>query len=128
VAQFTIGGLALDNSYSADKDGNLVGTYSVNRTPAQQWRLEKFSEGRYFLSNGSSNYTKVLDLDLPTGKIQIWTNPPAAENQLWSFVPVTGGYQIVNSYTKQCLTAGGLAVYASVQACSKADNQVWTVS
>ncbi|MGK4584900.1 protein kinase domain-containing protein [Kitasatospora sp. HPMI-4] len=128
VAQFTTGGVALDNSYSTDKDGNLVGTYTVNGTPAQLWRLEKFSEGRYFLRNGSSGYTKVLDLDLATGRIQIWTNPPGAENQLWSFVPVTGGYQIVNSYTKQCLTSGGLAEWAFVQSCSKADNQVWTIS
>ncbi|MBV6701562.1 protein kinase [Kitasatospora aureofaciens] len=128
VAQFTTGGVALDNSYSTDKDGNLVGTYTVNHSPAQMWRLEKFSEGRYYLRNASSSFTKVLDLDLATGKIQIWTNPPGAENQLWSFVPVSGGYQIVNSYTKQCLTSDGPAQWARVQACSTADNQVWTVS
>ncbi|GAA2248782.1 MULTISPECIES: serine/threonine protein kinase [Kitasatospora] len=127
-AQLASGGFALDNSNSTDKDGNLVGTYLVNRTPAQLWRLDKFSEGRYFLRNGSSNYTKVLDLELATGKIQIWTNPPGDENQLWSFAPVTGGYQILNSYTKQCLTSGGLAQWAFVQACSNAPNQVWTIS
>ncbi|MFD8086347.1 RICIN domain-containing protein [Kitasatospora sp. NPDC059722] len=118
----------MDNAYSVDKDGNRVGTYPANRSPAQQWRLDYFSDGRYLLRNGSTNYTKVLDLELTTGRIQVWTNPPGAENQLWSFVPVPGGYQVVNSSTKQCLTSDGMAQWVRVQACSEADNQVWTLS
>ncbi|MFD7902981.1 serine/threonine protein kinase [Kitasatospora sp. NPDC059747] len=128
LAQLSLGSNALDNAYSVDKDGNRVGTYPANRSPAQQWRLDYFSDGRYLLRNGSTNYTKVLDLELTTGRIQVWTNPPGAENQLWSFVPVPGGYQVVNSSTKQCLTSDGMAQWVRVQACSEADNQVWTLS
>ncbi|MEU8515430.1 protein kinase [Kitasatospora sp. NPDC048722] len=128
LAQLSVGSNALDNSYSVDKDGNRVGTYPVNRSAAQQWRLDYFSDGRYLLRNGSTNYTKVLDLDLATGRVQVWTNPPGAENQLWSFLPVPGGYQVVNSSTRQCLTSDGMAQWVRVQACSAADNQVWTVS
>ncbi|MFF2040893.1 protein kinase [Kitasatospora sp. NPDC058170] len=121
-------GGALDNSNSTDKDGNLVGTYLINGTLAQTWRLDKVAEGKYYLRNGSSNFTKVLDLDWRSGSVQIWTNPPVVENQVWSFVPVPGGYQIVNSYTRECLTSDGIARWARVSACSTAENQVWTVS
>ncbi|MEE1788509.1 protein kinase [Streptomyces sp. SP17BM10] len=128
LAVLAIGSNALDNAYSVDKDGNRVGTYPVNRSAAQQWRLEPFGDGRYFLRNGSTNYTKVLDLELTTGRIQVWTNPPGAENQLWSFLPVPGGYEVVNASTKQCLTSDGMAQWVRTQACSAEDNQVWTLS
>ncbi|MEV7027659.1 RICIN domain-containing protein [Kitasatospora sp. NPDC093558] len=128
AAQLSVGGNALDNSYSVDKDGNLVGTYPVNHSPAQLWRLEQASDGRYYLRNGSTNFTKVLDLDVASGRIQVLTSPPGNDKQLWSFVQVPGGYEIVNSSTEQCLTSDGAAQWAKVQACSKADNQVWTVT
>ncbi|MFJ2193340.1 protein kinase [Kitasatospora sp. NPDC087861] len=119
---------ALDNSQSRDQDGNEVDTYVVNGTLAQTWRLEKVAEGTYLLRNGSSNFAKVLDLDWKTGRVQIWTNPPGADNQAWSFVPVQGGYQIVNFWNKGCLTSDGIAHMARVAACSNAANQVWTLS
>ncbi|MFF3008203.1 protein kinase [Kitasatospora sp. NPDC057940] len=127
-AQITGVNGALDNSYSVDENGNRVGTFNVNNTPAQVWRLEKVSEGKYFLRNASSNYTKVLDLDTGDGRVQIWTSPPYNDNQLWSFVPVRGGYQIVNGTTKGCLTSDGVAYYVRVAACTSADNQVWALS
>ncbi|MFF1792076.1 protein kinase [Kitasatospora sp. NPDC058243] len=127
-AQITGVNGALDNSFSGDRDGNRVATFAVNGTPAQVWRLEKLSEGKYFLRNASSNYTKVLDLDTGDGRVQIWTSPPYNDNQLWSFVPVRGGYQIVNGTTKGCLTSDGVAHYVRVAACSNAESQVWALS
>ncbi|MFI9330094.1 protein kinase [Kitasatospora sp. NPDC052868] len=128
LVQITGTGGALDNSSSADRDGNLVGTYLINGTLAQTWRLDKVAEGKYYLRNASSNFTKVLDLDWRTGSVQIWSNPPGAENQIWSFVPVPGGHHIVNAFTKGCLTSDGIAQWARMSACSDADNQVWTLS
>ncbi|MEV7940581.1 protein kinase [Kitasatospora sp. NPDC088264] len=124
-AQIASVGGALDNSYSGDQNGNRVGTFSVNGTSAQVWRLEKVFEGKYFLRNASSNYTKVLDLDTGDGRVQIWTSPPFTDNQLWSFTQVRGGYQIVNGATKGCLTSDGAGYYVRVAACSNAENQVW---
>ncbi|MER7844385.1 protein kinase [Kitasatospora sp. NPDC096077] len=128
LAQITGNGAVLDNYSSVDKNGNGVNTYIPNGSLAQVWRLDKISEGRYYLRNGASNFTKVLDLDVPSKKVQIWTNPPAAENQIWSLVPVPGGYQIVNATTKECLTSYGVGYWVGVEACSDTPKQVWTFS
>ncbi|WP_369184999.1 serine/threonine protein kinase [Streptomyces sp. Y1] len=129
-AKITSLGAALDNYYSKDVDGNGINTYIVNGSEAQNWRLEKVSEGNYYLRNGSTNYQRVLDLDVKTGKVQIWANPPGADNQIWSLVPVTdGAYQIVNHATKECLTSAGVGYWASVATCTPGrEGQVWTFS
>ncbi|MFJ3218286.1 protein kinase [Kitasatospora sp. NPDC086801] len=127
-AQITSNGAALDNYLSEDRDGNQIDTFAVNDTPAQTWRLDKFTEGKYFLRNASSNFSKVLDLDVRDGRVQIWTSPPYNDNQLWSFEPLQGGYQIVNVATKGCLTSDGIGYWARVTACSHANNQVWVLS
>ncbi|MFD5465771.1 protein kinase [Kitasatospora sp. NPDC127059] len=128
ATQITANGAALDNYQSKNEDGNGINTYYANGTLAQTWRLEKIAGGKYYLRNGASGYTKVLDLDKGTRKVQIWTNPPAAENQIWDLVPVEGGYLIVNDWSKECLTSYGVGYWAGVSACSNAKGQVWAIS
>ncbi|MGA5822343.1 serine/threonine protein kinase [Kitasatospora sp. NPDC094028] len=128
-AQITSNGAALDNYYSKNEDGNGINTYIANGSSAQTWRLEKVSEANYYLRNGSTGFEKVLDLDVKTGKVQVWSSPPPSANQIWSIVPAVGGYQIVNYVTKECLTSSGVGFWASVSTCaSNRPGQVWTFS
>ncbi|MBV2155833.1 serine/threonine-protein kinase [Kitasatospora sp. SUK 42] len=127
-AQITSRGAVLDDYLSADRNGNRVATYPVNGSMAQTWGLLKVSEGNYLLQSGATNFTRVLDLDEPTGIVQIWTGPPYRDNQVWSLVPDPDGYQVVNHATKQCLTSDGPGYFVRVAACSDAEGQVWTFS
>ncbi|MEU1286825.1 RICIN domain-containing protein, partial [Kitasatospora sp. NPDC005856] len=128
VAQITGTNGALDNYSSLNQDGNMVGTYTANGTPAQLWELQQVGEGMYYLRNASSNFTKVLDQDRRSGSVQIWTSPPSGWNQVWAVSPVQGGYRLSNAESKMCLTSEGIGLGAHVTPCSGAANQVWTFS
>ncbi|MEU3564885.1 protein kinase [Kitasatospora sp. NPDC006786] len=127
LARISSNGGTLDNSYSKDQDGNQVDTFDANGTLAQVWRLDKVDEGRYYLRNASSNFTKGLDQDRDSGRVQIWTSPPSNWNQVWAITPVPGGHRIVNADTSLCLTSDGVGHWVRVAPCSGADNQVWTL-
>ncbi|MFG2908686.1 protein kinase [Kitasatospora sp. NPDC048286] len=128
VAQIAGANGALDNYQSADVDGNMVGTYVVNGTSAQLWRLDKVAEGMYYLRNASSNFTKVLDQDRTSRQVQIWSSPPAVWNQVWDIEPVPGGYRIYNVGTRLCLTSEGIGVGTRGADCTGGQSQVWTIS
>ncbi|MFJ7907298.1 serine/threonine protein kinase [Kitasatospora sp. NPDC096204] len=128
VAQIAGANGALDNYQSADVDGNMVGTYVVNGTSAQLWRLDKVAEGMYYLRNASSNFTKVLDQDRTSRQVQIWSSPPAVWNQVWDIEPVPGGYRIYNVGTRLCLTSEGIGAGTHGADCTGARNQLWTIS
>jgi hypothetical protein len=58
-------------------------------------------------------------------KIDQWTLNGGA-NQVWTFVPVSGGFEIVNKNSSQCMTTDGVAGDAVYQfPCVGADTQVW---
>ncbi|WP_051837765.1 serine/threonine protein kinase [Streptomyces sp. NRRL WC-3742] len=128
LVQVGSNGGVLDNYHSANVDGNQVITYGANGSTAQAWRLDKVSDGNYYLRNAATDFTKSLDLDVTTRLVQIWTNQPTRQTQTWSVVAVTGGYHIVNYATRDCLVFDGINYALRAATCSNTAEQVWTFS
>ncbi|MFE7559245.1 serine/threonine protein kinase [Kitasatospora sp. NPDC057500] len=126
------GGSVLYDQASLNRPGNPVITASDDGGTGGIWQLTPYVEGGYALSNGATEYSKVLNLEETRAQTQLAYRPvpPAtAPTQVWSFFPVPGGYVVtVARDAKRCLSAAGPGVPATVRTCAGSADQVWTVS
>ncbi|MFE2724161.1 serine/threonine protein kinase [Kitasatospora sp. NPDC059327] len=128
-ARLSNGGSVLYDQGALDQDGNPVVTTSDDGGPAAVWTLNPHQGGGYFLANGATRFTRVLDLEETYSRAQLWRSPPYSANQIWSFVPVAGGYMIViTKDSLRCLSAAGPSVPAAIRLCDGSSEQTWTVT
>ncbi|MFJ9948603.1 serine/threonine protein kinase [Kitasatospora sp. NPDC091207] len=128
-ARLSTGGSVLYDQGSLDQDGNPVVTTRDDGGPAAVWTLNPHQGGGYFLANGATQFTRVLDLEETYSRAQLWRSPPYSANQIWSFVPVAGGYMIViTKDSLRCLSAAGPSVPAAIRLCDGSSEQIWTVT
>ncbi|WP_380284427.1 RICIN domain-containing protein [Kitasatospora purpeofusca] len=130
LARLSNGGSVLYDQASLDQAGNPVVLTSDDGGPGGVWRLNPHAEGGYFLSNGATRYSKILDLEESRSQTRLWYAPtPTGPNQIWSFFPVPGGYVVtVARDAQRCLSAAGPGVPATVRTCAGSADQIWTVS
>ncbi|MFE7189960.1 serine/threonine protein kinase [Kitasatospora sp. NPDC057541] len=132
LARLSNGGAVLYDQASLDRPGNPVVLSSDDGGPGGVWQLTPYTEGGYALSNGATEYSKVLNLEEARAQTQLASRPapPAtAATQVWSFFPVPGGYVVtVARDSRRCLSAVGPGVPATVRTCAGTADQVWTVS
>ncbi|MDI2128341.1 serine/threonine protein kinase [Yinghuangia seranimata] len=125
----TTNGATLDNSFGRNKDGNDVITWSPNSSDAQLWQMVRpdgTDRPGYLLASVPTGGQRWLDVDGPSQTVQVWGGAWRPD-QLWTFVPVAGGYQIVNAATSSCLTDSGRASRTVVRQCAPGDaSQVWS--
>ncbi|MET8623635.1 RICIN domain-containing protein [Kitasatospora sp. NPDC004669] len=123
---------ALDLPYNNEVNGQRVGVWSANQSPAQTWDFWGYCDGTWAISHASSG--KVLDLDTRSGAVQLWDTPggwdglnrPAgdwmAANQKWRLTDEDRGWYLIrNVATGQCLKSNGIAQYTSVTSCNGND-------
>ncbi|MEU8510798.1 serine/threonine protein kinase [Kitasatospora sp. NPDC048722] len=128
-ARLTNLGLALTDQNSGTRNQNPV-IQSLDTSAASVWQLVPRQDGGgYFLTNGATGYQSRLDASEETSQTQIVASPTYSVNQVWSFMPTSGGYLVVlTGKTWLCLTAKGPSVPAAVSQCTGGPDQVWAVA
>lgn len=128
-ARLSNGGSVLYDQGALDQDGNPVVMARDDGSPAALWTLGPNQDGGRLLSNGATQDTKVLTLDETTSRTQLWRSPSNSPNQIWSFVPVAGGYMIyISKDSSRCLYAAGSSGPAAIRPCDGSPEQIWTVT
>lgn len=122
-------GLALTDKDSGVQNQNPV-IQALDNSRASVWQLVTRQDGGgYFLNNGATQYQSRLDASNETSQAQIWASPTYSVNQVWSFMPTSGGYLLaLTGRTQLCLTAKGPNVPAVVSQCTGGPDQVWAVA
>ncbi|MER7704583.1 protein kinase [Kitasatospora sp. NPDC097605] len=130
LARLSNGGAVLYGHTAPEQDGTPVVTSYDDGGPGGIWQLTPNTGGGYSLANGATQYSKVLELEETRSQTRLWQRPaPPALNQIWSFVPVSGGYLVtVAKDSQHCLTAAGPGVPATMRTCEASADQLWTVS
>ncbi|MEE1788744.1 protein kinase [Streptomyces sp. SP17BM10] len=122
-------GLALTDQNSGTRNQNPV-VQAPDTGAASVWQLVPRQDGGgYFLNNGATGYQSRLDASNETSQAQIWASPSYSVNQVWSFMPTSGGYLLaLTGKTWLCLTGKGPNVPAVVGQCTGGADQVWAVA
>ncbi|MEV7927326.1 RICIN domain-containing protein [Kitasatospora sp. NPDC088779] len=129
----------LDLPANTETNGQRIGVYQGNQSPAQTWSFWGYCDGTTAISHGSAG--KVVDLDTGSGAVQLWDTPggwdglnrPAGDwlpaNQKWIRTSEDRGwYLIQNAATGQCLKSNGVAQLTSVTSCNGSDPaQRWKI-
>ncbi|MEV0530597.1 protein kinase [Kitasatospora sp. NPDC050463] len=128
-ARLSNGGSVLYDQGALDQDGNPVVMARDDGGPAALWTLGPNQGGGYYLANGATQGARVLTLEETTSRAQLWHSPPYSSNQIWSMLPVAGGYMIIIAKdSSRCLSAVGSSVPAAVRPCDGSPGQIWTVT
>ncbi|MEU8762543.1 ricin-type beta-trefoil lectin domain protein [Streptomyces sp. NPDC048659] len=130
----TYRGGALDLPYNNEADGQRVGTYTPNGSPAQTWTVWRYCDGTSAISHG---YDKVLeaggtgDLAIPQlgSATRDGLNSPwggVAPAQKWRLTDGGNGWRMArNAVTGQCLKSNGVGYLNSMAACDQNDAGQW---
>ncbi|MEV6974505.1 protein kinase [Kitasatospora sp. NPDC093806] len=129
LARLSNAGSVLYDQDALDRDGNPVVTTPTGGGPGSVWQLTPNGSDGYSLANGAARYGKFLELDGTSAQTRLTAALPSGPNQVWSFIPVSGGYLVtVARSTNRCLSAAGLGLPATVRACAASADQIWTVT
>ncbi|MCX4757941.1 serine/threonine protein kinase [Kitasatospora purpeofusca] len=128
-ARLSNAGAVLYNLASLDRDGNPVVVVRDDGGPGGVWQLAARAGGGYSLLNGSSRFSKVLDLEENHALTMLSQPVPDRTKQAWTFVPVSGGYLLsVLGDALHCLSAVGPNTPAMLRTCEASADQIWTVT
>ena len=120
----------LDVAGDIGEEGANIQIYEADGTAAQQFKFEKtpiiVGNKNYNISTGISE-NKVLDIDLATSNLQIWTLNEQSNNQKFKLEYLEDGYyKITCKATNQALTVvEGFNVIQSEYV--ESDNQKWVI-
>ncbi|MFG2911242.1 RICIN domain-containing protein [Kitasatospora sp. NPDC048286] len=130
------GGGALDLLNGNEVNGQPIGLWTANQSPAQTWSFWGYCDGTTAISHGLS---KVAGLDTGSGSVRLQDTPGGLDglnrprgdwmpaNQKWRLTDEDRGWYLIrNVATGQCLKAPGTYQAVSMASCDTADpNQRW---
>ena len=128
-------GLVLDVDNSGTTSGTLVGTWSVDGTPAQHWHLVAQPNGSYVVYSELADLKEGLEINTDANDfngntattLQSYTGNTSMQ---WTAKYLgSNKYELVSGYNGQCLTGAGQGVANATIACDTSDaHQAWTIT
>ena len=122
-------GAYLDVAGDIGQDGANIQIYEADGTASQIFTFQKtriIDDDRTYNISTAIDYGKVLDIDLSTSKLQIWTLNQRSDNQKFNLEYLEDGYyKIICKKTEQALTVSGSLVIQSDY--NGLDSQKWQI-
>ena len=113
---------------NSSKNGTKLEIYDGNGENRQKFKLEEtqiIDENEYHVATALEE-SKVLDVDLSSSRLQIWTLNESSKNQKFKLEYLGNGYyKIICKSTKQVLTVNENTIIQSKD--KNTDNQKWKI-